>query len=204
MGAVLSFGQDPRWRRAMVRAVAAAPDDRVLDVATARGWSPPSWSAATGARWSGSTRATRCCRARAPRLASDPDLAARVTLVEGEAEWLPFADGEFDALTFTYLLRYVDDPAAHDARAGPRGEAGRARSRRSSSACRRGAWRARCGWRTPGVGLPALGRLVSRDWYEVGRFLGPSISGFYRAPPGGAGASHCGAARASTPSASGG
>ena len=33
-------------------------------------------------------------------------------LVRGEAERLPFADGEFDALTFTYLLRYVDDPAA--------------------------------------------------------------------------------------------
>ena len=29
------------------------------------------------------------------------------------------------------------------------------------------------------VGLPALGRLASRDWYDVGRFLGPSISGFY-------------------------
>jgi demethylmenaquinone methyltransferase/2-methoxy-6-polyprenyl-1,4-benzoquinol methylase len=33
------------------------------------------------------------------------------------------------------------------------------------------------------VGLPALGRLVSRDWYEVGRFLGPSISDFYRRYP---------------------
>ena len=33
------------------------------------------------------------------------------------------------------------------------------------------------------VGLPALGRLASRDWYEVGRFLGPSISGFYRRYP---------------------
>src|SRR5439155_1314591 len=33
------------------------------------------------------------------------------------------------------------------------------------------------------VGLPALGRLVSRDWYEVGRFLGPSITEFYRRHP---------------------
>ena len=50
-------------------------------------------------------------RARA-KLASDPALAGRVELVEGEAEALPFADAEFDHLTFTYLLRYVDDPAA--------------------------------------------------------------------------------------------
>ena len=46
------------------------------------------------------------------RLARDPALAGRLELVRGEAEQLPFADGEFDALTFTYLLRYVDDRAA--------------------------------------------------------------------------------------------
>ena len=39
-------------------------------------------------------------------------LGGRIELREGRAESLPFADGEFDALTFTYLLRYVDDPAA--------------------------------------------------------------------------------------------
>jgi hypothetical protein len=33
------------------------------------------------------------------------------------------------------------------------------------------------------VGLPALGRLVSRGWFEAGRFLGPSIEAFYRAHP---------------------
>ena len=31
--------------------------------------------------------------------------------------------------------------------------------------------------------MPALGRLISRDWYEVGRFLGPSISEFYARLP---------------------
>jgi hypothetical protein len=45
------------------------------------------------------------------RTAANPSLAARVGFVEGEAESLPFADGEFDHLTFTYLLRYVEDPA---------------------------------------------------------------------------------------------
>ena len=34
---LLSFGQDPRWRRAMVAAVGARPDERVLDVATGTG-----------------------------------------------------------------------------------------------------------------------------------------------------------------------
>ncbi len=36
----------------------------------------------------------------------------RVELVEASADELPFADASFDHLTFTYLLRYVDDPAA--------------------------------------------------------------------------------------------
>jgi demethylmenaquinone methyltransferase / 2-methoxy-6-polyprenyl-1,4-benzoquinol methylase len=38
-------------------------------------------------------------------------------------------------------------------------------------------------WLYTRVGLPALGRLVSRDWYEVGRFLGPSIDGFWARHP---------------------
>src|SRR5258705_365559 len=33
-GAVLSFGQDPRWRRFLVSRIDAAPTDTVLDVAT--------------------------------------------------------------------------------------------------------------------------------------------------------------------------
>ena len=36
----------------------------------------------------------------------------KVRLQEGDARDLPFEDGQFDALTFTYLLRYVEDPPA--------------------------------------------------------------------------------------------
>ena len=34
---ILSLGQDPRWRRAIVDAIDARPTDRVLDVATGTG-----------------------------------------------------------------------------------------------------------------------------------------------------------------------
>jgi demethylmenaquinone methyltransferase / 2-methoxy-6-polyprenyl-1,4-benzoquinol methylase len=64
------------------------------------------------ARWWASTRARRCSPAPAGRASADRSFAARCELLCGEAERLPFADGSFDALTFTYLLRYVDDPAA--------------------------------------------------------------------------------------------
>ena len=43
---------------------------------------------------------------------------------------------------------------------------------------------ARAAWRLyTAVGLPALGRLDSREWAQVGRFLGPSIRGFYERHP---------------------
>ena len=49
----------------------------------------------------------------------------------------------------------------------------------SSSASRAESWLPL--WRLyTRVGLPLLGRLDSSGWYAAGRFLGPSIEGFYR------------------------
>jgi demethylmenaquinone methyltransferase / 2-methoxy-6-polyprenyl-1,4-benzoquinol methylase len=183
LGAALSFFQDPRWRAAMVTAVAARPEERVLDVATGTGLVARELVKRYGCRVVGLDQSTAMLdRARA-ETAADPDLAGKVDLVEGEAEALPFAEAEFDHLTFTYLLRYVDDPAltlrelARVVRPGGR------------LACLefgvpRGAWF--WPWRLyTRVGLPTLGRLASRQWFEVGRFLGPSIEGFYRSYPAG-------------------
>jgi demethylmenaquinone methyltransferase/2-methoxy-6-polyprenyl-1,4-benzoquinol methylase len=107
---------------------------------------------------------------------------ARVELVQGQAERLPFADESFDALTFTYLLRYVDDPPAtlrELARVVKPG--GRVASLEFGVP----PWApARAAWRFyTAVGLPVLGRLASREWAEVGRFLGPSIRGYYARHP---------------------
>ena len=181
MGAALSFFQDPRWRRAMVAAVEARPDQRVLDVATGTGLVARALVESYGCRVVGLDQSPpMLARARA-KVAADSRLAGRVELVEGQAEEMPFADGEFDHLTFTYLLRYVDDPSttlrelARVVRPGGR------------LACLefcvpRGVWL--WPWRLyTRVGLPALGRLASREWFEVGRFLGPSIEGFYESYP---------------------
>jgi demethylmenaquinone methyltransferase/2-methoxy-6-polyprenyl-1,4-benzoquinol methylase len=181
LSAALSLWQDPRWRRAMVAAVPARPDERVLDVATGTGLVARELVERYGCRVVGLDQsAPMLARARS-ELAADPALAERIELVEGEAEALPFADAEFDHLTFTYLLRYVDDPAA------TLRELARVVRRGGRLACLefcvpRGVWL--WPWRLyTRVGLPALGRLFSRQWFEVGRFLGPSIEGFYRAHP---------------------
>ena len=116
------------------------------------------------------------------RLARSPELATRVTLLEGQAERLPFADGEFDHLTFTYLLRYVDDPAAtlrELARVVAPG--GRIASLEFGEPAGE-PWHALWSAYTR-IGLPLLGRAVSREWAQVGRFLARSIPEFYARHP---------------------
>ena len=76
-----------------------------------RGWCHANSPPANGCAWSRSTPASRCC-ARGSRRTRLAGLDAQITPVLGRAERLPFPDETFDALTFTYLFRYVDDPAA--------------------------------------------------------------------------------------------
>jgi demethylmenaquinone methyltransferase/2-methoxy-6-polyprenyl-1,4-benzoquinol methylase len=181
LGAALSFWQDPRWRAAMVEAVQAQPAERVLDVATGTGLVARDLVRRYGCEVVGLDQsAPMLARARS-RLAGDPVLAERVELIEGEAERLPFAAAEFDHLTFTYLLRYVDDPAA-TLRELARVVAPGGRVASLEFAVPQGVWL--WPWRLyTRVGLPGLGRLASRSWFDVGRFLGPSIEGFYRDHP---------------------
>jgi demethylmenaquinone methyltransferase/2-methoxy-6-polyprenyl-1,4-benzoquinol methylase len=181
MGAVLSFGQDPRWRRFLVSRVNAIPGSWVLDVATGTGLvarglarrnvrvvgldqSPPMLSRGVeAARQSG----------------MDP---RRLRFVLGQAQALPFADAAFDAVTFTYLLRYVDDPAATVAELvrvlRPGGVMAALEFHVPAEPWARAGWHAY----TRGV-MPAVGWVVSPAWYRTGRFLGGSITDFYERFP---------------------
>ena len=173
MGAILSFGQDPRWRRFMVSRL-PLDGGHVLDVATGTGLVAEALLA-RGFRVTGLDQSPEMLsRARAR-------FGGRVELVEGSAEELPFPDASFDHLTFTYLLRYVDDPGATLAEL--------ARVVRPGGTLAMVEFGLPRGiWRPPwdlwvGVGLPLAGRLVSPGWHEVGRFLGPSIRDFYKRVP---------------------
>jgi demethylmenaquinone methyltransferase/2-methoxy-6-polyprenyl-1,4-benzoquinol methylase len=179
LSAALSFGQDPRWRRALVDAVAPSPGARVLDVATGTGMVAAELLARCGdCAVVGIDQSAQMLDAARARFAGD----ARVELVEGQAEHLPFADESFDALTFTYLLRYVDDPAVTLRELArvvkPGGRVSSLEFGVPPSPPARAAWRF-----YTAVGLPVLGRLASREWAEVGRFLGPSIRGYYARHP---------------------
>jgi demethylmenaquinone methyltransferase / 2-methoxy-6-polyprenyl-1,4-benzoquinol methylase len=182
VAAVLSFGQDPRWRRALVAAVDAASGERVLDVATGTGMVAAALARRYGCTVVGLDQSAEMLGGARARLAREPDLAARISLLQGEAEQLPFADAEFDHLTFTYLLRYVEDPAATLAelarvvRSG--GRVATLEFAVPPNPLWRGAWRL-----YTHVGLPVLGRLFSREWFATGRFLARSIPDYYERFP---------------------
>lgn len=182
VAAWLSFGQDPRWRRAMVAAVDAGPGDRVLDVATGTGLVAQALVRRYGCEVVGVDQSPPMLARARERLAGDSELAARVSLVQGEAERLPFEDGAFDHLTFTYLLRYVDDPAATVAELArvvkPGGRIASLEFAVPSNPLWRAAW-----WLYTRIGLPAFGRLVSREWAHTGSFLARSIPSFYERHP---------------------
>ncbi len=182
VAAVLSFGQDPRWRRAMVEAVQAQASDRVLDVATGTGLVARELVRRYGCEVVGLDQSPAMLVQAQARLADDARLAQRVSLVRGEAERLPFGAEQFDHLTFTYLLRYVNDPLATMIELARVLRPGGRIASLEFAVPPRAVWRS--AWRLyTRLGLPTLGRLVSREWAHTGRFLADSIPDFYERHP---------------------
>jgi demethylmenaquinone methyltransferase/2-methoxy-6-polyprenyl-1,4-benzoquinol methylase len=172
---VLSLGQDPRWRRAIVDAIDARPTDRVLDVATGTGMVAQALHdryACVVVGVDQSPDMLRVARARS-RVFEE--------VVEARAERLPFTDAAFDHLTFTYLLRYVDDPAATMRELARVVKPG-GRVAMVEFGVPGGIWRPPW-WLYTRIGLPLLGHVVSARWSAVGSFLGPSIDRFYADHP---------------------
>ena len=173
-GAVLSFGQDPRWRRFMVSKLGAVPGSLVLDVAAGTGLVSRELAARMSVNVISLDPSGPMLRAGIPANEA-AGLAGRIHPVLGRAEVLPFADGTFDALTFTYLVRYVDDPAATLRELArvvrPGGSIASLEFHVPQQPMLRAGWYAY----TRGV-LPVLGSFVSPQWRRTGNFLGPSIS----------------------------
>lgn len=176
---LLSFGQNRRWREAMVGPVVASDPGTVLDVATGTAGVAVVLAERTRARVVGVDLTEPMLRVGRQRARFMP----RIDLVAGRAERLPFADGCFDALTFTYLLRYVADPAATLQELARVVRPGGVIASLEFAVPPRPVWLP--AWRVyTRVVLPAAGFLGGgREWARVGRFLGPSIEDHYRAYP---------------------
>jgi demethylmenaquinone methyltransferase / 2-methoxy-6-polyprenyl-1,4-benzoquinol methylase len=173
---LLSFGQDPRWRRFLVSQIPAGADDVVLDVATGTGAVALELVRQKGCSVVGVDQSPEMLAEARQRLLLAAE-TKRIRLVEASAHELPFEDGSFDGLTAAYLLRYLDDlPAGL-------GELARVLRPGATAALLdfgvppaplpRTAWNLYVA-----AGLPLLGRAISPGWHEVGRFLGGSIRDF--------------------------
>ena len=174
---LLSFGQDPRWRRFLVSRLPVGPDDVVLDVATGTAAVAIELVRQKGCAVVGVDQSPEMLAEARRRLLLSAE-TKRVRLVESAAQELPFEDATFDGLTGAYLLRYLDDLPAG--------------LRELARVLRPGATAALLDFGVPpgslprqawnlyvDAGLPLLGRAISPGWHEVGRFLGDSIRDFH-------------------------
>jgi demethylmenaquinone methyltransferase/2-methoxy-6-polyprenyl-1,4-benzoquinol methylase len=173
---LLSLGQDPRWRRFLVSRIETGPGDTVLDVATG-----------TGAVAAELVRQKGCHvvgldQSRDMLVEARRRLPPGTEFVEGDAGSMPFPDAAFAGLTFTYLLRYVDDPAATLRELArvvrPQGTVAGLEFGVPQGEVPRTLWQAYVG-----AVLPTAGRLISPGWADVGGFLGGSIRDFWERYP---------------------
>lgn len=181
MASVLSFGQDARVRGFMVSSVGAIPGSLVLDVASGTGLVSRELAAKKNVRVVSLDQSPQMLRA-GVAVNREAGLAGRIFPVLGSAVALPFLDATFDAVTFTYLLRYVDDPAATLAELArvlrPGGMLASLEFFRPDRMFLHAGW-----WAYTRGAMPWIGAAVSPAWASTARFLGPNISAFYQQHP---------------------
>jgi demethylmenaquinone methyltransferase/2-methoxy-6-polyprenyl-1,4-benzoquinol methylase len=179
---LLSMGQNGRWRRAMIDHIAPEDPTRVLDVACGPAGVSLQIAERTNADVVGLDLTGDMLR-QGRRNVVRRGMTDRISLVAGRGEQLPFADQTFDALSFTYLLRYVDDPEATLRELArvvkPGGVVANLEFLLPQSRFWRFWW-----WGYTRLILPVAGYVTGgKEWYTVGRFLGPNISEHYRRFP---------------------
>ena len=100
----LSLGSDRLWRRAVARAVGAGPGEVVLDLAAGTGTSTRAFTTA-------GAQAIACDFSLGMLAVGARRPAPRLRFVAGDALALPLRSGFFDAVTISFGLRNVTDPA---------------------------------------------------------------------------------------------
>ncbi len=179
---VLSLGQNAHWRRELVHHIARFRPRRILDVATGTAGVAIALSTATEADIIGVDISEPMLEIGRKHV-SDARLDRRIRLQHARAEQLPFPAESFDAVVFTYLLRYVADPAATLAELTrvlrPSGGMASLDFFVPPSPLWRASWRV-----YTRLVMPAFGyTLGGHAWWRAGRFLGPNIEDFYRRWP---------------------
>ncbi len=182
LAAILSLGQDRVWRREMIDHIVPADPGTLLDVATGPAGVALQLADRTHARIVG-IDLSEDMLARGQRNVRSAKREDRIALVRGQGERLPFPDESFEALTFTYLLRYVADPSATIQELVRVVRPGGTMSSLEFAVPTNPIWRWLWVLYTRLV-LPLGGFLLGgRAWFDVGNFLGPNITSHYEKFP---------------------
>ncbi|NWF78026.1 MAG: class I SAM-dependent methyltransferase [Chloroflexi bacterium] len=178
---VLTFFQYLRWRASLVSRMALRPGNLVLDVCTGTAGVALEIAHNHNAQIVG-IDITRSMLEAGLCAVEKQSLDGRVQLIQGCAEHLPFPDETFDAVVFTYLLRYVQDPNATIRELSrvlkPGGQLLSLEFGIPKALWMRALWEI-----YNRVVMPVMTIPVSRGWHRVGCFLGPSIRGFCQRYP---------------------
>ena len=176
---VLSFAQNARWRSLLVDRVCIEDPRQILDVATGTGAVAIALAQRMPAQIVGVDISDSMLN-RGRRRVADLRLESQVRLQMGRAEALPFETASFDAVSFTYLLRYVREPVATLSEMARVLRSGGVLAGFDFSVPSVPIWRLVWSAYTR-LGLPVAGGVLGgRPWLEAGRFLGPSISRHHR------------------------
>ena len=174
----VSFFQYDRWHRFLVSRLDLTAGATVLDVCTGTGLVATRIAGEIGCEVVG-VDLSRGMVEKARRNVEAEGLGSSVRMIRGRAEELPFADGSFDAVVFTFLLRYVEDRPAVIRELSRVLRPGGQMVSLEFFVPRQPLLRAMWLFHTRLV-MPSVARLLPGGWGEVGSFLGPSISNFYR------------------------
>ena len=176
------MGQNGRWRTTMVAQVTPSKPQLVLDVACGPARVSRALADDTTAYVIGIDLSDSMLGQGRVNVAAE-GLQDRIGLVLGRGEALPFPDATFDALTFTYLLRYVTDPAATLRELARVVKPGGAIASLEFAVPTAPWWHV-AWWCYTRIVLPTAGFVTGgRAWFKVGRFLGPSIATHYKKYP---------------------
>jgi demethylmenaquinone methyltransferase / 2-methoxy-6-polyprenyl-1,4-benzoquinol methylase len=174
---IFSFFQYLHWREFLVSRLRLEPNSKVLDVCTGPGGVAIAIARAAGCQVIGVDISDNMLE-KARRNILNSNLTATVSVEKARAENLPFDDRTFDAVVFTFLFRYVDEPETV--------------LKELTRVLKPGKQMASLEFYTPSgpllhplwllhtrLVLPLGTRFIDRGWSEVGSFLGPSISDFF-------------------------
>lgn len=171
---IFGLGQYRYWHRELVGLVAATTPSHVLDMCTGTGLIADELRRQTTAAIVGVDLSRAMLKQARGR-------GVEAALIQADARRPPFTAEAFDAVVFSYLLRYVDDLPGTLLRLGalvrPRGLMASL-----EFGVPQGPWKP--AWQLYTRALMPVGlALLSPGWRRVGGFLGRSISEFYERWP---------------------